>query len=232
MGAFGDKDASNPTAYTFVLVCSILNALTLVFGTFRLHRRMLLHARRKHEARQLPGSPDAAGVANAASGSPPPKRRRISLTPASLSRVGCFLTPSPGGKLARLQQALPRTPASRRACAARCRDSSPAAAPGSDPAAAAAPGAAPAAAPAALGATARAKLEERRHRRRRLAAMIAAAKAAVEAGRSDLDAHLAAAHSADIVDADAMDAKESAAAPAGSAIGRHRRAVEEAAAKA
>ena len=222
MGAFGDKDASNPTAYTFVLVCSLLNALTLVFATFRLHRRMLLHARRKHEARQLPGSPDAAGVANAASGSPPPKRRRISLTPASVSRVGCFLTPSPGGKLARLQQALPRTPASRRACAARCRDSSPAAA----------PGAAPAAAPAALGATARAKLEERRHRRRRLAAMIAAAKAAVEAGRSDLDAHLAAAHSADIVDADAMDAKESAAAPAGSAIGRHRRAVEEAAAKA
>ena len=193
MDAFGDKDASNPTAYTFVLVCSILNALTLVFATFRLHRRMLLHARRKHQAQQLPGSPDAAGVANAAVGSPPPKRRRISLTPASVSRVGCFLTPSPGGKLSRACSTL--SPASRRASAAGP-GAAPAAAPGAAPAA---DGAAPAAAgtPAAAGSgkarlksllVKSAKLEERRKRRRRLAAMIAAAEAAVEAGRTDLGA--------------------------------------------
>ena len=46
------------------------------------------------------------------------------------------------------------------------------------------------------------------------------------------DAQLAAAQSADIFDADAADAAESAAAPGSSEIGRHRRAVEEAAAKA
>ena len=53
MGAFGNADlAANPTVYTFVLVCSFLDMVTLVFANFRLHRRMLSHARRKHEARR------------------------------------------------------------------------------------------------------------------------------------------------------------------------------------
>ena len=39
MGAFGNANfLANPTAYTFVLVCSCLNALTLVFASFKLHR--------------------------------------------------------------------------------------------------------------------------------------------------------------------------------------------------
>ena len=42
MGAFGAPDlAANPTVYTFVFSCSFLNALTLLFATFRLHRRVL-----------------------------------------------------------------------------------------------------------------------------------------------------------------------------------------------
>ena len=53
MGAFGNPDlGANPTVYTFVLVCSFLDMVTLVFANFRLHRRMLSHARRKHEARR------------------------------------------------------------------------------------------------------------------------------------------------------------------------------------
>ena len=53
MSAFGAADLlANPTVYTFVLACSLLDALTLVFATFRLHRRMLSHARRKHEMRR------------------------------------------------------------------------------------------------------------------------------------------------------------------------------------
>ena len=39
-------------------------------------------------SRRLSGSPNAARVAAAAYGSPPPKGRRLSLTPASVSRVG------------------------------------------------------------------------------------------------------------------------------------------------
>ena len=39
VGAFGNANfLANPTAYTFVLVCSCLNALTLVFASFKLHR--------------------------------------------------------------------------------------------------------------------------------------------------------------------------------------------------
>ena len=145
-------------------------------------------------SRRLPGSPGAAGAAASAFGSPPPKGRRLSLTPASVSRVKCFFTASPGSKLSRLQQALPLSPASRRAsrasAAARYQDSSPGMAPAAAPAAA--PGAAPAAASGKTRLTfmlvSSEKREERRHRRRRLAAMIAAAKAAVEAGQTDLGA--------------------------------------------
>ena len=151
-------------------------------------------------SRRLPGSPGAAGAAASAFGSPPPKGRRLSLTPASVSRVKCFFTASPGSKLSRLQQALPLSPASRRAsrasAAARYQDSSPGMAPAAAPAAA--PGAAPAAAGASAAASGKTRLtfmlvssekrEERRHRRRRLAAMIAAARAAVEAGQTDLGA--------------------------------------------
>ena len=53
VGAFGAPDlAANPTVYTFVFSCSFLNALTLLFATFRLHRRVLNHARAKHVARR------------------------------------------------------------------------------------------------------------------------------------------------------------------------------------
>ena len=89
-------------------------------------------------SRRLPGSPGAAGAAASAFGSPPPKGRRLSLTPASVSRVKCFFTASPGSKLSRLQQALPLSPASRRAsrasAAARYQDSSPGMAPAAAPA--------------------------------------------------------------------------------------------------
>ena len=53
VGAFGAPDlVSNPTVYTFVFTCSVLNALTLLFASFRLHRRLLNHAREKHVARR------------------------------------------------------------------------------------------------------------------------------------------------------------------------------------
>jgi len=53
VGAFGAPDlAANPTVYTFVFSCSFLNALTLLFASFRLHRRVLNHARTKHAARR------------------------------------------------------------------------------------------------------------------------------------------------------------------------------------
>ena len=53
MGAFGAPDLlANPTVYTFILTCSLLNALTLLFGGFRLHRRLLNHARAKHAERR------------------------------------------------------------------------------------------------------------------------------------------------------------------------------------
>ena len=53
VGAFGSPDlAANPTVYTFVFTCSFLNALTLLFASFRLHRRVLNHARAKHVARR------------------------------------------------------------------------------------------------------------------------------------------------------------------------------------
>ena len=147
--------------------------------------------------RRLPAPPGAAGVAAAAFGSPPPKGRRLALTPASVSRVKCFFAASPGSKLSRLQQARSR----RTSCASaatRYQESSPGAAPCAAPGAApaAAPGAAPAAA-AAAAASGKTRLsmlvssqqrEEQRHRRRRLAAMIAAAKAAVDAGQTDLSA--------------------------------------------
>ena len=53
VGSFGAFDLeANPTVYTFVFTCSFLDFVTLVFATFRLHRRMLSHARRKHEERR------------------------------------------------------------------------------------------------------------------------------------------------------------------------------------
>ena len=53
MGAFGAPDLlANPTVYTFIFTCSLLNALTLLFGGFRLHRRLLNHARAKHAERR------------------------------------------------------------------------------------------------------------------------------------------------------------------------------------
>ena len=163
-----------------------------------------------------PGETAAAGTAAAAFGSPQGKGRRLSLTPASVSRVKCFITASPGDKLSQLKQALPQSPASRRASrasdassrysessAADSVASAPGAAPSATPgdamaAAMAAAGIAPAAGAPAAAPGKKARLasmlnssearEERRHRRKRLAAMIAAAKAAVEAGQTDLGA--------------------------------------------
>ena len=162
-----------------------------------------------------PGETAAAGTAAAAFGSPQGKGRRLSLTPASVSRVKCFITASPGDKLSQLKRALPQSPAARRAsrasAATRYSKSSnadsvasapgaaPAGAPGDAMAAAmAAAGIAPAAGAPAAAPGKKARLtsmlnssearEERRHRRKRLAAMIAAAKAAVEAGQTDLGA--------------------------------------------
>ena len=164
-----------------------------------------------------PGQTAAAGTAAAAFGSPQGKGRRLSLTPASVSKVKCFITASPGDKLSQMKQALPQSPASRRASRASDASSrysessaadSVASAPGAAPSAAppgdamavamAAAGIAPAAGAPAAAPGKKARLasmlnssearEERRHRRKRLAAMIAAAKAAVDAGQTDLGA--------------------------------------------
>ena len=108
-----------------------------------------------------PGETAAAGTAAAAFGSPQGKGRRLSLTPASVSRVKCFITASPGDKLSQLKQALPQSPAARRASRASAATrysewsnadneaSAPGAAPGAAPVAAA--GDAMAAAMAAAG---------------------------------------------------------------------------------